>query len=238
VFHALVSCFCPVRYLLPPNTRVKQPDRSSRLTSRRTPPRTAVLLLAALLPGAPRPASPQTQPQTPPSFDYAGSVGVVSAATGGGLCLAIQNPHLASGIPVVLLWVPIVDGPGPARLLVAQTTSQPTGSCTPDSPFHFKAYGDSLYRLSLLEGEFDPATFYTAVVIAPANVSIRGDSIFARLDPTESPVTFRACTSHEGIHLTVWTGEPLKSSRVWHRYVYLGFDTDARCQKADYEGSE
>ena len=46
---------------------------------------------------------------------------------------------------------------------------------------------------------------------------------------------FRSCASGEGLHLTVWYGEPLTTSRLWHGYFYLGYDTEADCDAKDLE---
>jgi hypothetical protein len=46
---------------------------------------------------------------------------------------------------------------------------------------------------------------------------------------------FRSCASGEGLHLTVWYGEPLATSRLWHGYFYLGYDTEADCDAKDLE---
>jgi hypothetical protein len=46
---------------------------------------------------------------------------------------------------------------------------------------------------------------------------------------------FRSCASGEGLHLTVWHGEPLTTSRLWHGYFHLGYDTEADCDGKDYE---
>ncbi|MCI0689673.1 MAG: hypothetical protein L0Y54_20920 [Sporichthyaceae bacterium] len=48
---------------------------------------------------------------------------------------------------------------------------------------------------------------------------------------------FRACTSSEGLHLTAWSGTPLQSTRIWHRYYYLGYDVEPSCVEADYQGT-
>jgi hypothetical protein len=70
------------------------------------------------------------------------------------------------------------------------------------------------------------------------------------LRPTEAGVTadlegdgqmeyFRACTSTEGLHLTIWKGQPLRGARKWHYYYYLGYDVTPDCTeketKADAE---
>jgi len=55
------------------------------------------------------------------------------------------------------------------------------------------------------------------------------------LDGNGTPEGFRSCTSSEGLHLTVWYGEPLATARLWHGYVYLGYDTEPDCDEKDFE---
>jgi hypothetical protein len=45
--------------------------------------------------------------------------------------------------------------------------------------------------------------------------------------------TFRQCASAEGLHLTVWSGEPLKGPVDWQRYVYLGMDLEVTCTETE-----
>jgi hypothetical protein len=47
------------------------------------------------------------------------------------------------------------------------------------------------------------------------------------------PAMGRNCTSHEGIHATLWGGKPLTSKRIWHFYYYLGMDVDPSCTDKD-----
>ncbi|HEX9108921.1 MAG TPA: hypothetical protein VF832_16860, partial [Longimicrobiales bacterium] len=47
------------------------------------------------------------------------------------------------------------------------------------------------------------------------------------------PERFRACTSMEGVHLTIWSGPPLRGRLRWHRYFYLGYDVEPSCTAAD-----
>jgi hypothetical protein len=55
------------------------------------------------------------------------------------------------------------------------------------------------------------------------------------LDGNGTPEGFRTCASGEGLHLTVWYGEPLATARLWHGYFYLGYDTESDCAAQDYE---
>lgn len=56
-----------------------------------------------------------------------------------------------------------------------------------------------------------------------------------RLSAAVPRAQVRLCSSIEGLHLTVWDGEALKSRRLWHEYYYLGFDVEPDCREADVE---
>ena len=47
--------------------------------------------------------------------------------------------------------------------------------------------------------------------------------------------SFRSCTSMEGIHFTIWSGEALTGKRLWHAYYYLGYDTEPTCKEAEFK---
>ncbi len=52
--------------------------------------------------------------------------------------------------------------------------------------------------------------------------------------PGGKPLSFRVCTSNEGMHLTAWSGKPLSGKRVWHAYHSLGYDVEPNCTPKDY----
>jgi hypothetical protein len=68
--------------------------------------------------------------------------------------------------------------------------------------------------------------------VAPELVSSGASLDF---DGNGTPEGFRSCASGEGLHLTVWYGEPLATARLWHGYFYLGYDTESDCASQDYE---
>jgi len=41
------------------------------------------------------------------------------------------------------------------------------------------------------------------------------------------------CSSAEGVHYNVWSGEARKSGRLWHGYWYAGYDLEANCSDAE-----
>ena len=192
-----------------------------------------ILLLAIL------PVHPVHAQAARASAAYASAVGVAGYITGQRLCLAIANGSVVPGTRIVLAWAPIAGTRDAPALLVAETQAPATGSCIGDSTFvSFAEYGDSLYPLTMVRGQASGGAFYFAVVAAPRDVTIRGSRLFTDLDGNGRLETYRACTSSEGVHLTIWAGEPLRSRRLWHRYAYLGYDVVPSCRPADYEGPE
>jgi hypothetical protein len=57
----------------------------------------------------------------------------------------------------------------------------------------------------------------------------------ARTDLDQDGVAehYRSCASTEGVHLTVWAGEPHTGRRIWHAYYYLGYDVEPNCSAAE-----
>jgi hypothetical protein len=50
-------------------------------------------------------------------------------------------------------------------------------------------------------------------------------------EPPSKTVQVHECLSSEGVHYTVWAGEPFKSRRLWHDYYYLGYDVEPSCKQ-------
>lgn len=168
-----------------------------------------------------------------PGFDYRTRIGI--AGTGHGTtCLAIQASQLPAGTPVALVWVPAVGEKGQPSVLRAETMTRDSSACPMDVGPEFGEYEDTRYPVRLVRGQLDSTAFYFGVLAPAEQLRIRGRSIVGALDKTASRTTFRACTTNEGLHLTVWRGEPLIGRRVWHRYVHFEYDTRMLCRGPDY----
>ena len=63
-----------------------------------------------------------------------------------------------------------------------------------------------------------------------------GNRLEADLDRDGVAERFFTCASYEGVHLTVWSGEPLKGKERWHRYYYVPYDTEPSCVPSDTTG--
>ena len=80
----------------------------------------------------------------------------------------------------------------------------------------------SNYDLHLSQGSSLPKlTPLIAVIGASAPFSAAANNtVVADLDQNGKMQSFRACSSGDGIHVTMWTGNPIEGSLLWHGYYY------------------
>ena len=82
----------------------------------------------------------------------------------------------------------------------------------------------------------DP-TVWIAIAGKPGTREISPGVVAVRLRAAQAEAQVRSCTSNEGLHVTVWAGAPLRSRRLWHQYVYLGYDVEPSCEERDVSDS-
>jgi hypothetical protein len=156
--------------------------------------------------------------RSPASFEIADSTFGVVAVRNDTVCLrTVRRGRPPDTVPV------IVPGRGVstrARVLEA------LAHCPDAVP----GLGMTHHRLSA-DG-FEAGDLGIAVLVEGASV-LAGPA--TELDRDGLPESYRACTSLEGVHLTVWAGEPLRGERLWHHYHYLGYDVEPTCVDADFE---
>jgi hypothetical protein len=70
-------------------------------------------------------------------------------------------------------------------------------------------------------------------ILGSVGATVANDVAEVTLGATGEPVMVRACSSHEGVHLTAWRGKPLEGRRLWHAYWYLGYDVEPSCTDKD-----
>ena len=154
-------------------------------------------------------------------FDFYSQVGVVDARSQNELCLTIPNGNIAEGsrIHIVSLYTP-------QSVAVAIVQRKLSSSCSrnPDT-----SPNDSFYSLRLIRGRVELEGVGIAVVNAGNGIRIARGLASVDLNEDGRREYFRVCTSHEGLHLTVWSGRPLRGVRRWHWYYYLGYDVEPNC---------
>jgi hypothetical protein len=164
-------------------------------------------------------------------FDYLSSVGIIVLQNNGTACLTIKNPDLSVGTQFMVVFPSMSGNSIPSELMRGEIVRRTSGGCN----FSESAeYGDSTYTVKITKGKLINDVPYIAVFVSPETLSKKGKEIVGDLDSDGTLEYFRQCTSSEGVHLTIWSGKPLKGIRKWHRYFYLGYDVEPSCNEADY----
>jgi hypothetical protein len=185
----------------------------------------AVLVGTALTlsPGAPA----QTLDTLPP-------LGVAGRLSDGSTCMSAP-PGLAPGTTLRAVQVPL-DGSAPESPDVVLRVDRAGGvSCAA----RWGLSGDSAYAVTQLGSDARPGGAEPMLVLLDAarwtfRAGPSGWHLIHEKDGLD--LTARACTSSEGIHVTLWAGPTLTGQVVWHRYYYLGYDVEPSCTDADYGG--
>ncbi len=147
---------------------------------------------------------------------------VADVGPGRVLCMHHDGAPLAAGATI---WLVQPDTPQSLARAVPGT-----GACAPWPDRAEKA----LAPLRVVGGALDRMRLSIAIVGWAGAPVLRGGIATADLDGDGVPERFRACTSSEGVHLTIWSGAPLTGRLRWHRYFYLGYDVEPDCTEADY----
>jgi hypothetical protein len=157
-------------------------------------------------------------------------VGVVYSDKGGILFLSIRDNDILPGTKVIIFTVP-----GKRVICCAETGG--AGSIKPEGDRFalVDGGGTALYPL-LLDKEKTVGVDLGFGIIGPPDIySAKDNKIKLDIDQDGKNDSFRECTSNEGVHLTIWSGIPLESERLWHAYYYLAYETVPSCVEQDYE---
>jgi hypothetical protein len=166
---------------------------------------------------------------TRPTFDYESQVGVVTAQDSGAHCLTVRAPSLRPGTQLTL-----ADPSDSAAVIGAAVTGRVDSRCpnqvpNPDDRFYAVRVDSPTAAL--------PGHVWFAFVLGDSVLAATARGVEGDIDGDGTREQLRVCTSSEGLHLTIWSGEPLVGPRRWHRYVYLGYDVEPSCVPKDYEGT-
>jgi hypothetical protein len=156
-------------------------------------------------------------------FNYNTQIGVAEIGATGNGCLTIPNSSLREKQAVKL----VILGK-PQKVIEKNIVKKLKTSCTKNTETPPDA---SFYSFTVGKEHFDPSI---AVVGAAGDFKVVKGKVRADLNGDGTSESFRSCTSTEGLHLTVWAEEALKSKRLWHEYYYLGYDVVPSCKPADY----
>jgi hypothetical protein len=131
-------------------------------------------------------------------------------------CVTLAGPRLRTG---ERLWFFLFDPPR----VVDGTIEGGTSRCDSTAAQEGESYR---VRLSFA---FDGRESAVAMFAPGGRVEFMDGKFVIRTPGAGTPLTFRRCASNEGLHLTVWRG----TQRLWHAYVYLGFDLEPDCSEEE-----
>jgi hypothetical protein len=152
-------------------------------------------------------------------------IGVAATSRDGQICLAMPPPALTPGTTVTLIQ------PDPPQSVLAATIDRPVLACARleramiSGPYYLAHPTNSTVS--------DSGTLWVAFSGRLGTRTVGSGAIVVQLSAAYPNAQVRSCTSSEGLHLTVWSGTPLKSQRLWHEYYYLGYDVEASCDDRD-----
>ena len=182
-------------------------------------------------PTSPVPIHEPKKLPVPREFTYDKQIGIATVWEPDDGCMRIANPSLSPHTTATLVWVPTWDE-GP-KILKARVLEKLELSC--NRKLHQKQ-GESFYRLEAVEDLAGSFGLYFVVVDPGDTLIIHGEYAEGDLENDGVIEVFRACTSNEGSHLTVWSGPIGKGHPRWHRYFYAGYGTEPTCDDNDYFG--
>jgi hypothetical protein len=158
-------------------------------------------------------------------FDFAHDVGLAIIDDKGTACLAINNKEITPDTSITL--VSINEEPTIHAVKADRRFSSPC-------PSALKAHMAGIcYRLHVPSNLHLKTGPYFVVLSPVSQFKIRGKEVVAALEGIPELVSFRVCTSSEGLHFTLWQGKPLVGKRLWHCYFYLGYDVEPSCKPLD-----
>jgi hypothetical protein len=166
-------------------------------------------------------------------------VGLVDVNKNDVICLRTRNDNLSPNSRVLIIGSPYEK---PQKTLKAFVEKKLNSSCVDnDSDIGEDNPAENIYYSLKLDGnDVDESYIGIGIAIFDFSKPIAISDGLANVDLNDDGKNeyFRGCASNEGLHLTVWQGKPLIGKRVWHRYYYLHYDTEADCKKKDWEGTD
>ena len=159
-----------------------------------------------------------------PAFHYQADLGV-AVEKADHACLYIVNGGLAPGQRVQFVTASTPQTAGEVEILVkGDDTCKDSNQ---DGP------GMIRYSFKVIRGALSSGTLAFAIANSSRPLATTEEGVTADLDGDGQLEFFRACTSSEGVHLTIWKSKPLEGRRKWHYYYYLGYDVTPDCTESD-----
>ncbi len=151
---------------------------------------------------------------------YSTRIGV-AVSTGGRTCLAIRNSNIASSTPVTLVTPTIPQSFTASEIGATSESACPVTKDVDTSVTNYELH---------LAGKDRPQKLVPLIAIVAPAASFRAgvdNDVRSDFDANGKSESFRACSAADGLHLTVWLGDPLTGTLLWHGFYYQPQNTMA-----------
>jgi hypothetical protein len=154
-----------------------------------------------------------------------GPIGVAAASSERQICVAMPGSALSPGTSLTLIQTNATQSARVATVVRPLAACERLERAGIPGPYYLAQAPSSAAS--------DSGNVWVALSGRLATRRIGSDAIVVELSATYPNAQVRVCTSHEGLHLTLWAGTPLTSQRLWHEYYYLGYDVEPSCDDRD-----
>lgn len=159
--------------------------------------------------------------------DINSKIGIVDVSENEIVCLRTKNADLIEDTPITIVGSVFEF---PQKIILATVEKKLRLSCA----FRSSEAGEdfeknSYYSLKLPREKFEGISLGFAIINPSKPAKVQNGLVSIDINEDGKAEYFRHCASYEGIHLTIWTGKPLKGKRIWHSYYYLVSDIQADC---------
>jgi hypothetical protein len=144
-----------------------------------------------------------------------------------GPCLAISNPNLARGAPVVL----VITGE-PQKVQEARIEQRTDSPATCKALMEGRAAVNAkpgMFFYALEPGSVGSTDMGFGIVAPPANPAVVNGLARVDLDRDGHSEVFSSCATSEGIKFAVWTEKAYQGEPRWSGYYYLDYDVKPTC---------
>jgi hypothetical protein len=159
-------------------------------------------------------------------FNLQTRIGVAEVGNKGDGCLTIMNASLQGNDVITLITLE-----NPQSFIKTNIVNKLSQSCSQNTVIPQNA---SFYSFQVSNNNDEIIRPTIAIAGFNGSLKVTNGRVRADLNGDGRLESFRLCTSNEGLHLTVWIGEPLNGERLWHEYYYLGYDVEPTCTKRAY----
>lgn len=145
----------------------------------------------------------------------------VAVITGSRACVAIHNANVTISGPITLV-----------SPMLPQTFTQADVAALSPTPCPISKDVDPTvtnYDLHIPQGSPLPKLTPLVAVVGTSGAFSSGpnNTVVADLDANGKTESFRACSAADGMHVTVWSGNPLDGTLLWTGYYYEPGNTGA-----------